>query len=155
MAISPTDLIDFASNAAKAGAPEAQLRAAISRAYYAAFHTLAPFADKLPRSRNCPNDLNRMSHRELKERLLEWNTDGINPRLKAMTVTKSKLSRAFNAACNARVVADYRIGNEITLADAQTQVERAREITRLNMQIQAEIERGSSNTQATNSASKR
>lgn len=142
MAISEQDLIEFSAKSAKAGATEVELRAAISRAYYAAFHTLVPFVDKLPRSRNCPPDLDRMSHRELRDRLAEWRTDNISPQLKSMTVTKSTLRRAVEVACNARVVADYRMGNEVSLAEAQTQVERVKGILRQVQQIQTQIDRG-------------
>ena len=141
MAISEPDLIEFSAKLAKAGATEVELRAAISRAYYAAFHVLVPFVDKLPRSRICPPDLDRMSHRELRERLAEWRTDNISPRLKSMTATKSILRRAVEVACNARVVADYRMGNEVSLAEAQTQVERVKAILRQAKQIQAQIDR--------------
>ncbi len=141
MAITEQDLIDFASSAAKAGASETELRAAISRAYYAAFHALVPFANKLPRSRVCPRDLNRVNHSELRERLTEWRTDDVSPQLKSMTATKSTLWRAVEAACNTRVMADYRMGNEVGLAEAQTQVERVKRILRQAKQIQAEIDR--------------
>lgn len=142
MAISEQDLVDFASNAAKSGASETELRAAISRAYYAAFHSLVPFASRLPKSRVCPSDLSRMNHRELKERLIEWRTDEISTRLKSMVSIKSTLGRAVDTACNARVVADYRIGNEVSLAQAQTQIARVKAILRQARQIQAEIDRG-------------
>jgi uncharacterized protein (UPF0332 family) len=141
MAISEQDLVEFAVNMAKAGASEAELRAAISRAYYAAFHALVPFASKLPKSRVCPRDLNRVNHRELKERLAEWRTDDVSSRLRAMTATKSTLSRAVEAACNARVMADYRMGIEVSLAEAQTQIERVKRILRQAKQIQTEIDR--------------
>lgn len=141
MAISEQDLVDFASNAAKAGASEAELRAAISRAYYAAFHALVPFAGKLPKSRVCPHDLDRVNHRELRERLTEWRTGDVSLRLSSMTATKSTLARAVEAACNARVIADYRMGNEVSLAEAQTQVERVKRILRHARLIQTEIDR--------------
>lgn len=155
MAIVPADLIEFASEAAKPEASEAQLRAAVSRAYYAAFHMLAPFAGKLPRSRSCPDDLSRLSHQELQERLIEWRTDGISPRLRTMTATKDKLWRAVSTACRSRIIADYRIGSQVNLSDAQTQIERVKQISRLSIQIQAEIERSASSTQASNSACER
>jgi uncharacterized protein (UPF0332 family) len=144
MAISAQDLIDLASSMANAGASEAELRAAISRAYYAAFHALVPFAGRLPKSRVCPDGLDRVNHRELRERLTEWRTDGVSARLKAMTATKSTLSRTVEAACNARVVSDYRMGSDVSLAEAQTQVARVKCILRQVRQIQAEIDRDKS-----------
>lgn len=152
MAVSEQDLVDFASNTAKAGASETELRAAISRAYYAAFHALVPFAGKLPKSRVCPPGLDHVNHRELRERLTEWRTDAVSPRLKSMIATKSTLSRAVEAACNARVIADYRMGNEVDLAEAQTQVERVKRILRQVKQIQAEIDRDKLDDSAVDSA---
>lgn len=150
MAIVEDDLITFAAETAKAGASEVALRAAVSRAYYAAFHALAPFADQLPRSKKCPTSLQRMSHTELRERLAEWDTDGICPGLKQMTGTKGVLRRAMEVAYTARVVADYRIGNEMPLAEAQTQVARVKQILRAAQAIQAEIDRTKAPPSATN-----
>lgn len=144
MAIIEGDLIDFAAVTATAGASETELRASVSRAYYAAFHALAPFADLLPRSKGCPASLQRMSHLELRERLTEWQTDDVCTSLKQMTATKSTLRRSMEAAYTSRVVADYKIGSDMSLAEAQTQVARVKQILRHSKQIWGEIERAKS-----------
>lgn len=135
MAIGAQDLIDFAAWAIKPEAPEATLRAAISRSYYGAFHALAPFVARMPRSSVCPAAVDRLTHREVIERITEWKTEDIHPKLESMTATKGQLRRHVNAAYHARVSADYRLSYEITLADAQSQLERVKGILRQVKQI--------------------
>lgn len=142
MSIDDKDLLDFAESLVKAGASEIELRAAISRSYYAAFHALAPFADELPKSKVCPPNLNRLSHTELKERLREWRVEDVSANLVGLTATKGRLWRSVDAACNDRVIADYRLGNNVSLAQAQSQIYRVKEILRNMKQIEAEIQRG-------------
>lgn len=135
MAISVRDLVDFAASVIRADASETTLRAAISRSYYGAFHALAPFVAQLPKSQVCPPTLDRLSHREVIERITEWKTADVHQALPAMTGTKAQLQRHVNAAYHSRVSADYRLSYEITLADAQTQLERVKAILRHVQQI--------------------
>lgn len=50
MPVAPRDLLTFA-NALLAGAGEVELRGAVSRAYYAAYHATLPIASTLPATR--------------------------------------------------------------------------------------------------------
>ena len=139
MSVTDSDLMRFAEETLRDVVSEASHRASVSRAYYSAYHALSPFASALPKSAACPKTLgDRLSHSELVERLREWKTDGVSPNLSRMTATKSSLWRHVQAAANARVLADYRISRELTLAEAQTQIERAKRILRAAQQIETE-----------------
>lgn len=140
MPVEPSHLVALASKLAVQGANEAELRAAVSRAYYAAFHALTPFVSKLPKSNSCPVGVDHVNHAELRARLKEWRTDDVCKTLKRMTATKGALWRAVEAACNARIVADYRIGHEVSLPDAQTQIARVKGVLRHVQQIANEME---------------
>ena len=137
MGINAHDLLDFAVEITVPAASEATLRASVSRSYYAAFHALAPFAARLPRSAACPEAVDRVNHRELIERITEWKTESIHPKLQMMTATKGQLRRHVDAACQSRVTADYRLSHEIALVEAQSQIERVKAIMRHVKQIDA------------------
>jgi uncharacterized protein (UPF0332 family) len=140
MGISIGDLIKFAEANAKADASEVELRACISRAYYAAYHAAVPFAGKLPASaaiaRGADPASVKLSHAEVVHRLREWKTEGLHPKLPGMKSASGALWRAVESAISARVIADYRLGNQVTLAEAQSQIERVKQISRKLQQIQ-------------------
>lgn len=135
MAVSHQDLMQFAAESTTVGSSEAGLRSAISRSYYAAYHALMPFVTLLPESERFREE-KRISHFEMQQRIKEWKTDGISPKLSGMSATKGQLFRALEAAALQRVVADYRLKNEVSLADAQSQIARVKQILRQVTQIE-------------------
>lgn len=145
MAISSADLYQFAKQMAVDSSGETQLRAAISRAYYAAFHAAEPFAEMLPRSAVCPASVYRVTHAELIERLREWKVDGINSDLSQFAASKSQLWRTVEAARDLRIKADYRLSSAITLAEAQTAIARVGLVLR-HMELIDEVMKADPNT---------
>ena len=141
MPITPHDLKDFAERIAQS-ADETQLRAAISRGYYAAFHAVLPLAARLPESGKCLAGRRYVSHREMYERLVEWRTGAVHPMLSRMIATKGVLARAIDVSRFAREKADYRLEDTIRYADAQSQLERTALILRSMAQLEAELKRG-------------
>ena len=139
MPISSVNLKDFAAQLAVAGSDETQLRASVSRAYYSSFHALLPFVSDLPRSAACPSNVHHITHEEMSCRIGEWKTDSIHLGLAKLTSTKGRVLRALDSSRALRVKADYRLGGDLTLGEAQSQVERARQLLRAVDQIQLVI----------------
>lgn len=139
MPITNTDLKNFAAALAVPTSDETQLRASISRAYYCAFHSVLPFAAMLPRSASCPADIANLTHWEVSERIREWRTQDVHPKLAQMTATKGQISRSLDTARANRVRADYRLSDNISVQDAAMQVERARAVMRAMAQVEAMI----------------
>lgn len=139
MAISVLDLKQFAKDRTTGQHSETEVRAAISRAYYAAFHAALPFVEKLPRSKGCPKKQKHISHQELTDRLNEWNTSSVHPKLAQMTATRNKLLNAIETSRSDRVKADYRISQNCAVADLQAQLERVGRIVQLLVQIDNEM----------------
>ena len=135
MSIKARDLVEFAADLIKPGSSEAALRAGVSRAYYAGYHALTSFAYRLPRSARCKEDDQRLGHTELVERLREWKTSDVHPDLPGMIATKGQLWRAVDAARKARVIADYRLSNEFSFAEAQSHINRVRMILRYSTKV--------------------
>ncbi|MCC4613681.1 hypothetical protein LL963_16540 [Xanthomonas campestris pv. esculenti] len=148
MAIEPTDLCDFARRYADSESDEAELRAASSRAYYAAFHALLPLAEMLPSSQRCDPRAQHIGHRELQRRLQEWRTDGVHSCLEKLKVTKNRIVLALEATRNYREVVDYELDDSVSLNETKAQVERARMILRHAEQIYLAMGRAGSDGQA-------
>lgn len=128
MAITACDLAENAHAQIRNAQGEVDLRAAISRSYYSAFHSLLPLAELLPRSAKAKG--NDVSHFELTERLVEWNVKDCCPALAPYRDIKARVQRAMDAARAKRIVADYRLGADITIDDAKGQVARVEIIRR-------------------------
>lgn len=135
MAITPADLKKFGEKFSVETSEEVELRAAISRAYYCAFHTCLSFVSRLPESANARADAKHVTHQELIDRLREWKAAGLHPKLADMAVQKGSLWRAVEAARDYRIKADYRLGDAASLSDAQTQNERVKKILRMMVQV--------------------
>lgn len=136
MPITPETLKEFGIKFAVAESDEVELRAAISRAYYAAFHTCLPFVSQLPESAKFPKNAKHVTHQEMSDRLREWKTAGLHPKLASMAAQKGALWRTIDAARDVRIKADYRLDDQLLLADAQTQIERVKQILRLMHQVE-------------------
>lgn len=122
MAISACDLRDHASAQISCAQNEVELRASISRAYYSAFHTLLPLVEALPPSRKSKGV--EVTHVELTERLVEWDVKDICPTLTQYRDVKARAQRAMDTARGKRIIADYRLGMDVSVADAQGQIAR-------------------------------
>lgn len=142
MPISADELNEFAKALAVDGADEIHIRAAVSRSYYSAFHAVLPFAERLPLSASAPAGLSYVTHKEVTERLREWRVAGVHSGLARLSTTASQLKDTLAAARAARVKADYRMGSTVTLAEAKSQIERARLVKRAMAQISAEMSKG-------------
>lgn len=143
MPITCDDLKNFAAALAVAGSDETQIRAAISRAYYAGFHASLPLAEKMPPSKSARIDARHVTHEELTSRLHEWKTESIHPGLGRLRNTGGALARALASARAARVKADYRLGVRVMLSEATAQVVRTKNILRAVTQIENEMNRSS------------
>ena len=152
MPISPENLRDFAKRHACSQSDEVTLRAACSRSYYAAFHVLHPFVDQLPKSRKCPANSVHISHTEMFERLREWRTDSLGVDLSCLVPLKNQMLAALDAARDARVRADYRMNDAVSLSEVAGQIERVRRIIDTALKINNEVSRLSNNS--SNRASK-
>jgi hypothetical protein len=128
MPISVEDLKSFAEARASGSHCEAEIRAAISRAYYAQFHTVLPFAERLPRSTKCPKDSIDVTHKELTDRLNEWRTSAVHPGLARLTMTRNQLVNTLQSARAARVVADYKLDRNCTPDVVKQQLHRLQNI---------------------------
>lgn len=124
MPTTSAELHEFATSLAVALSDETSLRASVSRAYYAAFHSSLSFVESLPRSAKCPPTVHHVTHAEMVERLKEWKTGSIHPELSTWTASKGQLWRAIESSRALRVKADYRLTASITLAEAQTALAR-------------------------------
>lgn len=139
MPVSPRDLRDCAKELANDGKTEAMLRASISRAYYAAYHALLPFAEKLPCSDGGDRGATHVGHREMGRRINEWKVSGISSRLAGMGATKTQLCAALNTARRMREYADYRLADPVSANEAAAQLDRVRKILTVATQIDSEL----------------
>lgn len=135
MPITCTDLRQYGKELAVAASTETQLRSSVSRSYYAAFHSLVGFVEDLPKSEHCKIESDVVSHHEMSQRLSEWKTDGLHPKLAGMKSIKGQIVRTLDAARAMRIKADYHLNGMITLGDAQSQHERACQLIRMAIQI--------------------
>ena len=139
MAIDAGDLSRFSQGLLGPDATEVELRAASSRAYYAAYHGLLWLADLLPPSEQCDERSRHIGHRELGRRISEWKTESLNPRLGGLKVVKKDVCIALEASRVFRETCDYRLDRQITFTQARAQVERARRILRHVEQFRAAV----------------
>jgi uncharacterized protein (UPF0332 family) len=141
MPVTPHDLKDFAEGDV-GSLEETRRRASVSRAYYAVFHAVLPFASQLPRSAKCRLDSRYVTHQELYDRVVEWRTGALHPALKRMTQTRKQMAAAIHATRMLREKADYRLDDTLKYGEARAQLQRAKNILRLMAQIDRELKRG-------------
>lgn len=128
MSITEDDLLAYAKLLAANDAEECQLRSSMSRSYYAAFHALLPLVEQLPPSAKCRG--REITHVEVTERLVEWKVDNVCPDLLSYRDVKARAQRAMDTARGKRVIADYRLSNEVTYSDAVGQIHRVEQVIR-------------------------
>lgn len=128
MSITEDDLLSYAKSLATQGANECQLRASMSRSYYAAFHSLLPLVEQLPPSAKSKGK--EVTHVEVTERLVEWNVGAVCSALSGYRDVKARAQRAMDTARAKRVIADYRLTHEISHSDAMAQINRVDQVIR-------------------------
>lgn len=142
MPITAEGIAKLAAKLAVDTADEVEIRAAVSSAYYAAFHSALPFVDRLPVSQSCPRAVgDKVTHAEMSERLREWRVVGIHPNLAKMTVTGSQLLDTIETMRSARVKADYKLESDVVLGEALMQISRIKTVRRALLQISNEMSR--------------
>lgn len=134
MPITPADLRDFAHSTATPTTNEVGLRAACSRAYYAGFHALVPFATQLPKTKNDRGG-SKITHQELSSRLEEWKVEAICEVLASNLALKAKVCQTLDAARAIRLRADYKLEESVSVGDAKMQAERAGRMLRAVSEI--------------------
>ena len=116
MSVNAEDFLRAADQLLSNANHEIDYRNAISRAYYATFHAIAPLSDQLPAALNYRT---KGSHDEKISKLTRCSTNHPEAiRLKAVGIDVQK--------CKAqRVTADYYIDDPITQSDAEEQFRKA------------------------------
>lgn len=128
MASTPTDLMECAAKLARAtDGDEATARAAVSRAYYAAYHDCLQWYNALPAAGQLPQGSSNGTHVEFAERLKHPDP--------TLTVEQQKASRRRGLALRQlhgdRVVADYYLNRNVTPMNARNAMSSARAIAAL------------------------
>lgn len=142
MPITPEHLRDFGKRHACDQSDEVTLRAASSRSYYAAFHALHPIVARLPASRrSVAANVGRVSHTEMVERLKEWRTDRLGVDLSSLIPLKKRMVQLLEVARAARIQADYRLNEQVSLPELEEQIRRVRCIIDAALKISNEISR--------------
>src|SRR5690606_2719522 len=113
--------IDLVANAKGS---EAALRAAINRAYYAAFHA-ALYVARLVPGNDAEGVRGRLRHREVPRRLRNWRLlPTAYTRLKPLARRARLAAAALDAAIDYRELADYSLEDEVSVDIAAMQLER-------------------------------
>jgi hypothetical protein len=138
MPSTPRELLEFSSIFCSAST-ECEIRAAASRAYYAAFHAFLPIALILPATSADALGRRYVSHRELLNRLQRWSPGGKYEQLKKLASSANTAWRVMQASRAERERADYELSDTFTSANAKQQVARAKHLLVIAQQITSEI----------------
>lgn len=112
MPISPNDFLLSAEAALKLGG-ELNYRNAMSRAYYAAYHTLKPYADGMQYTGKPRQGI----HRRLVHKFVS-----------SPDIELRKIGYIMESCLTRRVIADYELDRMVTKSDAETQIHQVKEI---------------------------
>lgn len=115
MPISDKELLEFSESIIARGASETELRAAISRSYYASFHQAKAVADQtgLPQA----PATSKGSH----ERVIH--------RFNNLSLGNKKVAALLHKKKMLRVKADYQLGEDITLEESRQHVASCRKLS--------------------------
>lgn len=122
MSITPNDILEFSQNICSGtgttSADSATIRAAISRAYYAAYHAWQPYGDQLPEQP--PNTHERTGTHE---RFIQKFKNRIpvlpaNPNRPA-EIRLLSIGTRLQSLYRSRIKADYHLNQDLTLTKAQ------------------------------------
>jgi hypothetical protein len=140
MPIRPVELLRFAKTLDRRD--EAARRAAISRAYYCAYHAALPVAEKLPPAAgyDVPN---RIPHRQIADRLKDWKIPAGWSKASKRAGNPAMVAKQYRAALTRRKRADYELDGVIPPVDVEIQLKRVADInafmTRLKAALPAEF----------------
>lgn len=136
MSLQPVDLLRFAKTVDCS--TEAACRAALSRAYYCAYHCALPIAKFLPPSPGYELP-GHIRHAEVQARLSAWNA----PDEWEMAVKKAGdprvMSRHFKALLVKRKLADYQLGATVEQTEVALQVANADAVNRFFYRLSTEL----------------
>ena len=122
MSVAPRELLASAAKIRSTHSDEAGLRAAISRAYYAAHHAAFAFHVALPSVGKIGSATGR--HEQLISQLSNPTFSEKNPR----NIVSRRLGAILRDTLRARVIADYSIGGLVTPSDADAALLKCEEI---------------------------
>lgn len=125
MSVRPRELLDSARRIYEAQTSESDCRAAISRAYYAAYHAARVFHASLP----TPGRLQYANG--LHEQLCEKLTLPTIPSTDSRNLLSRKIGTILTDALRGRVLADYRIEEPVSPEDAKRILEKCNQILKL------------------------
>lgn len=140
MPIRPVELLRFAKVLDRRD--EAARRAAISRAYYCAYHAVLPVAEKLPPAAgfDVPK---RIPHAQIASRLKDWRVPATWSKASKRAGNPMTVAKQYRAALRERKRADYELDRVIPAVDVEIQLIRVAEInafmTRLKAALPAEF----------------
>lgn len=138
MPAQPEELLAYA----KAFGPtctEVEARAALSRAYYAAYHATAAHLSRFPAEITDSDD--HLRHREAWRRLKAWRAPEAYAACRTMGAAAKRAAIAFDAALKARALADYDLGDDVDHTDVVAQCARVRDVLRFITQVEIALQR--------------
>lgn len=124
MPVTPEELAQYAGQVFENSGSEVELRAAASKAYYSAFHTLRPLGDMIPEA---PDNMFG-THKRLCHQLMNDCPPGAGERDQGKI---RELGQLLLMTRDARHQADYDLSEEFSSATAKKAVNRASEIRAL------------------------
>lgn len=132
MPLQPVELLRFAKSLTCSD--EATCRAAVSRAYYCAYHCALPFAQQLPATPTY-NLTGPLRHQEVADRLIAWQA----PAQWGVAASKAgdikEIARFYRAALAKRKVADYHLGSTVDEKEARMQISRCSDINQFFVRL--------------------
>lgn len=136
MPVTPPDLLRFAKSLDCTN--EAACRAAISRAYYCAYHAAAPIVSHLPSSKGY-DLMGHIRHSEVKNRLNAWKIPASWDEASKQSGNIGEVKRAYRAALVARALADYDLGSTVNAAEVRLQIERVDPILKFCVRLESSL----------------
>jgi hypothetical protein len=137
----PRDIEDLARDLA-GRSEECARRAAINRAYYAAFHAILPVASWVPGNDDEKGAQGALAHRELPRRLRDWRFLPLElARLRSLAKKAKVAAGELSAAIAVRELADYSLDDAVDDSMVQLQLERMKVVLDFADEAQAEYER--------------
>lgn len=119
MSIDYKELVSFAEGHA-GSACEVTRRAAVSRAYYGAYHAVTPWLEQL-----CPVEKNPVTghipHKTALYALLHWKVLPTAEQFKIFATQAKRAGLSYSAMLDRRVMADYRLSSDVTDSDVASQ----------------------------------
>lgn len=118
---------------------EAACRAAISRAYYCAYHAALPVVERLPSSPDYALS-GYLRHSEVAARIIAWNA----PPEWAGVVGKSGniavIKRQYRAALAKRKISDYRLTSDVRDQDVKDQIADVAEVLNFFVRLKGSLD---------------